>query len=66
MYGYPVPKNVKTPFVFAPYAGNLFSASVRIIGESLEEKRDYSLNVGLNSYIVSAIRESRPLMDYVS
>ena len=64
--GYPIPKNVKTPFVFARNARDLFSASVRIIGEGVDERRDYSLNVGLDSPIVSAIREGKSLMDYVS
>jgi hypothetical protein len=44
----------------------MFNASIRIIGEGVEEKRDYSLNVGLNSLIVPAIKEGKPLMDYVS
>jgi hypothetical protein len=49
-----------------PYASDLFIASVRIIGEGVEERRDYSLNVGVDGHVVSAIREGRPLMDYVS
>lgn len=64
--GYPIPKNVKTPSIFAPYASDLLSACVRIIGEGVEEKRDYSLNVGLNSLIVPAFKEGKSLMDYVS
>jgi hypothetical protein len=65
--GHPIPKNVMTPVVFARSPKEpIFDASIRIIGEGVEEKRDYSLNVGLNSLIVPAIKEGKPLMDYVS
>ncbi|MGD0029391.1 MAG: hypothetical protein ABSC91_10685 [Candidatus Bathyarchaeia archaeon] len=65
--GHPIPKNFTTPVVFARSPSEpIFNASIRIIGEGVEEKRDYSLNVGLDSLIVPAIKEGKPLMDYVS
>jgi hypothetical protein len=65
--GHPIPKNFTTPVLFGRSPKEpIFNASIRVIGEGVEEKRDYSLNVGLNSLIVPAIKEGKPLMAYVS
>jgi hypothetical protein len=65
--GHPIPKNATTPVVFARSPREpMLNVSIRIIGEGVEEKIDYSLDVGLNSLIVPAIKEGKPLMDYVS
>lgn len=64
--GYSIPKKVTAIFVLANYANRpLFNATVRIIGEGVEEERDYSLHVGLNNLIIPAIREGKPIMNYV-
>ena len=44
----------------------LYNVSIRIIGEGIEEVRDYSLYVGLDSLSIPVIKEGKPLMDHVS
>lgn len=44
----------------------VITASVRIIGEGIEQEKDYSLCVGLNRLVIPAIKEGKPIMDYVS
>jgi hypothetical protein len=63
----PISKEMASFFYFAPYADEPhFDVSIRIIGEGIEEVKDYSLHVGLNSLSIPIIKEGKPLMDYIS
>jgi hypothetical protein len=42
-----------------------FNVAIRIIGEGVEEKRDYSLILGLKDLNIP-VKEGKPLMEYVS
>lgn len=42
-----------------------FDASIRIIGEGIDEVRDYSLHIGLNDILMPLMKESESLMDFV-
>jgi len=62
-----IPKDATLMHVFADYAETpAFIASIRIIGEGIEETRDYPLRVGLKGLTIGAIKEGKPLMDYVT
>jgi hypothetical protein len=64
---FPIPKGVTIMWFYSHYTEKpLFNASIRLIGEGIEEERDYSLWVGLNNLVVPAIREGKPIMDYIN
>lgn len=62
-----IPTHTVTMQLYARYADKpRFSASIRIIGEGIEEEHDYALFVGLNNISIPVIKEGKPLMDYIS
>jgi len=63
---YSIPEHLKYMTVFAKYTIEpVIKASVRIIGEGMEEEKDYSLSIGLNNMNVP-MRDGKPAMDYIS
>ena len=63
---YSLPKGATAYFIDSKYAKYpQFTASIRIVGEGIEEEKDYPLHIGLSGLSVSAIREGKPLMDFV-
>jgi hypothetical protein len=61
-----IPEGVVTMIVLGQYMNEpSFNATVRIIGEGIEEVKEYFLHLGLNSLVIPAIREGKPIMDFV-
>lgn len=64
--GYQIPQKATAMWVMGKFAGKPFyDLSIRIIGEGIEEVKDYSLHIGLNSLLIPVIKEGKPIMDNV-
>lgn len=63
--GIPIPKNSDFLFLDGRYSNKpLLKVSIRIIGEGIEEEKDYTLHIGLSNLLIPAIKEGKPIMDY--
>jgi hypothetical protein len=68
-YGIPLsfPKGSAQAFIYGHFDRiHFLDASIRIIGEGIEEERDYLLRVGLDTIYIPAIRDGKPVPELIS
>jgi len=64
---YAIPQGSKSMLVLGQYSKeNSMDLSIRIIGEGIEEVKDYSLHVGLSNLIIPLIKDGEPEMEHVT